>query len=256
MTRVDADPEAVVDPAYSDPRLAALYDTMNPWGPDDDYYLALIRTARSVLDLGCGTGQLLRRAAADGHPGVLVGVDPAEAMLAQAKREADTVDWRLDDARTVDIGHRFDLVIMTGHAFQELLTDEDVRMVLSNVRRHLRPGGRFAFETRNPAYRAWERWAAERSATHVGPDGQRVEVEFSPSRTIDPDLVEFSATVRFADASDPLASASTIRFIDPERLRTLLEEEGFHIDGWYGDWDRTPVTDSSPEVIVVATRPG
>jgi hypothetical protein len=35
----------------------------------------------------------------------------------------------------------------------------------------------------------------------------------------------------------------------------LLREAGYRIDGWFGDWDRTPVTPSSPEVIVVATRP-
>jgi hypothetical protein len=49
-------------------------------------------------------------------------------------------------------------------------------------------------------------------------------------------------------------SRSTLRFIDPERLRTLVEEGGFRIDGWFGDWDRRPVTASSPEVIVVAHR--
>jgi SAM-dependent methyltransferase len=256
MTLMDAEPKPVVDPAYNDPRLAALYDTMNPWGPSDEYYLALIESAGSVLDLGCGTGQLLKRAAVDGHPGVLVGVDPAAAMLAQAKRELSSVHWQLGDARTVDFGRRFDLAIMTGHAFQELLTDEDARMVFATVRRHLVRRGRFAFETRNPAYRAWERWANERSASYIAPDGRSVEVETSPGRTIDPDLVEFSATVRFADTPDPLTSTSTLRFIDPERLRTLLEEAGFRIDGWFGDWDRTPVSDSSPEVIVVATWPG
>jgi hypothetical protein len=42
--------------------------------------------------------------------------------------------------------------------------------------------------------------------------------------------------------------------MDPDHLRALLEEAGFRIDGWFGDWDRTSVTASSPEVIVVAGR--
>jgi len=54
---------------YDDPRLADLYDALNPWGPSDDHYLGLIREAASVLDLGCGTGQLLKRAVAEGHGG-------------------------------------------------------------------------------------------------------------------------------------------------------------------------------------------
>lgn len=41
---------------YDDPRLAALYDALNPWRPSDDHHLGLILEAGSVLDLGCGTG--------------------------------------------------------------------------------------------------------------------------------------------------------------------------------------------------------
>src|SRR6185369_17314503 len=52
---------------YTDPRLAVLYDRMNPWGPGDNFYLDLVLGAGSVLDVGCGTGALLRRARASGH---------------------------------------------------------------------------------------------------------------------------------------------------------------------------------------------
>jgi SAM-dependent methyltransferase len=244
----------IVDRPYDEPVLAGLYDVLNPWGPGDDYYIELVMSARSVLDLGCGTGQLLRRAAADGHSGVLVGVDPAAAMLAEASRDVGPVTWLQGDARTVDLGRLFELITMTGHAFQEFLTDDDVRMLLSNVRRHLEPGGRFAFETRNPAARAWERWVPEHSRVRVeAPSGESVEVAHELQRRIEPDLVEFTSTARFAGGSAPLTSRSTLRFIDPDHLRTLLEEAGFRIDGWFGDWDRTPVTTSGPEVIVVAT---
>jgi SAM-dependent methyltransferase len=247
--------EPITDRAYEDPVLAGLYDVLNPWGASDDYYLELVTSARSVVDLGCGTGQLLRRAAADGHSGVLVGVDPAAAMLAVAARDAGRVTWLQDDARMVELGRRFELATMTGHAFQVFLADEDVQKVLRNVHRHLEPGGRFAFETRNPAARAWERWVPEHSRVRVdAPSGKGVEAEHQLERTIEPDLVEFTSTCRIDGAPAPLVSRSTLRFIDPDHLRTLLEEACFGIDGWYGDWDRSPVTPSSPEVIVVATR--
>jgi len=47
---------------YSDEAAAALYGVLNPWGPSDDFYLALVIEATSVLDVGCGTGALLHRA--------------------------------------------------------------------------------------------------------------------------------------------------------------------------------------------------
>ena len=163
--------------------------------------------------------------------------------------------WLSDDARMVDAGRSFDLVTMTGHAFQELLTDGDVRMVLSNVRRHLDPGGRFAFDVRNPADKAWEGWTPDRSSVRIEtPSGESVEVVHALERTIEPDLVEFTSTYRFAGSPAPLVSRGLLRFIDPEHLRTLLEGVGFRIHGWFGDWDRTPVTPSSAEIIVVATH--
>jgi SAM-dependent methyltransferase len=253
--RVRGEGRRIIDRPYEDPVLAGLYDVLNTWGPGDDYYVELVMSAHSVLDLGCGTGQLLRRAAADGHSGVLVGVDPAAAMLAVAARDAGPVAWLQGDAQTVDVGQLFELVTMTGHAFQEFLTDDDVRMLLSNVRRHLEPEGRFAFETRNPAAKAWQSWIPEHSRGRVEtPSGESIEVEHQLERTIQPDLVQFTSTCRFGGGSAPLTSRSTLRFIDPDHLRTILEDVSFRIDGWFGDWDRTPVTPASPEVIVVATR--
>ena len=48
--------------------------------------------AGDVLDVGCGTGTLFKRARRDGHPGRLVGLDPGAGMLAVA-REEPSVEW-------------------------------------------------------------------------------------------------------------------------------------------------------------------
>ena len=78
-------------------------------------------------------------------------------MLAQARKRPG-IEWVLGEVGSVRWEGEFDLVVMTGHAFQVLLTDDEIRSALAAVRGALRPGGRFAFETRNPAARAWERW--------------------------------------------------------------------------------------------------
>src|SRR5918993_475422 len=68
----------------------------------------------------------------------------------------------------------FDLVVMTGHAFQELVGDNEIRAALAAIRQALVDGGRFAFETRNPRDRAWERWATEYSAEVTDASGAPV----------------------------------------------------------------------------------
>src|SRR5919197_1312478 len=124
---------------YSDEQAAALYDVLNPWGPSDDFYLALVMRAPSVLDVGCGTGALLRRARQAGHAGRLCGLDPDPAMLGVARRRAD-VEWVAGTAASMAFGGEFDLAVMTGHAFQALLGDDEVRASLAAVRWALAAG--------------------------------------------------------------------------------------------------------------------
>ena len=156
--------------AYDDPHLARLYDHLNTWGPDDEFYLSLIRGARAVLDVGCGTGTPLHRTRAEGHTGRLVGLDPAAAMLDRARVRTD-IEWVHGDLTTVDWKEEFDLAVMTGHAFQELPSDEETVTALAAVRRALVPGGVFAFETRTPATRDWESWTPDHPLHSRDPDG-------------------------------------------------------------------------------------
>jgi len=92
----------------------------------------MIMAAESVLDVGCGTGSLLHWARESGHEGRLVGLDPAEGMLAQARRR-DDVEWVLGDLSTVSWEDEFDFAVMTGHAFQVLLTDDELRTAFAAI---------------------------------------------------------------------------------------------------------------------------
>ncbi|QOV35840.1 methyltransferase domain-containing protein [Streptomyces ferrugineus] len=242
----------MVDRSFADLSLAALYDTLNPWGAGDDFYLKFVMGADAVLDVGCGTGQLLRRAYADGHRGRLVGLDPAAAMLVQARRPGSGVEWVLGDLRTREWCAEFELVVMTGHAFQVLVGDEELRAALRAVRRALRPGGRFVFETRNPGARAWETWTSGRVREVTGPDGCAVRVWHELERPLRGDRVTFTETYDSDGWQRPRVSRTTLRFLAPEALSAALREVGLTVVEQYGDWERAPLTPTCPEIITVA----
>src|ERR1700730_12626952 len=120
----------MVDRLFCDADLAALYDLFCPWGRDFDFYLPLVMDAKAVLDVGCGTGALLHRARKAGHRGRLCGLDPARGMLEQARKRSD-IEWVLGDLAWVSWERNFDLVIMTGHAFQVFIEDDEIRASLA-----------------------------------------------------------------------------------------------------------------------------
>ena len=242
------------DHHFADGELAALYDVLNPRELTGDFafYLPSILAATSVLDVGCGTGSLLHLARESGHTGRLVGLDPAEAMLDHARRRTD-VDWVLGDLSTARWDQEFDFAVMTGHAFQVLIEDGELRIALAAIRRALTDEGRFAFETRNPSARGWERWTPD-NAREVTTDGGTTVRSWNDAKPPEGDLVSFTTTYTSPSWDGPRHSHSTLRFLDAETLSEFLAEAGLAVDEQYGSWDRQPLAPASPEIITFACK--
>jgi SAM-dependent methyltransferase len=243
--------------AYTDPRLAACYDALNPPEAHYPFYLALAGTEpKAILDMGCGTGRLAVALAERGHR--VIGADPSTGMMqvARGRTGAKRVHWVDSDAASLALEARFDLIIMTGHVFQVFLADDDVRACLGNLRRHLAPGGTLAFETRNPQVEEWREWipALTREVLDV-PEVGRVEIHYDIAKA-DSAFVTFETHFRFAPDSivaDVAVAATTLRYMSQAELTAFLANAGFTTLAWFGDWDRAPVTASSPEIIVLAS---
>jgi SAM-dependent methyltransferase len=245
---------AMVDRHFWDGSLAQLYDALcGEQRADFDFYLNLVMSAEAVLDVGCGTGALLHRAGEAGHSGRLCGLDPAGAMLDQARKRSD-IDWLLGDLASVAWGREFDLVVMTGHAFQVFLEDDELRASLATIRSALTEEGRFAFETRNPLVREWERWTPDNTTEFTDASGAVLRYERDVETPVDGELVSFTATYTGPSWEQPQVSRSTLRFLDAASLSLFLTDAGLAIEEQFGDWTRRPLTDTSPEIITIARR--
>jgi SAM-dependent methyltransferase len=245
----------MVDRQFADSDLAVLYDRFHPWEQrgDFDFYLPMVMSSASVLDVGCGTGLLLHRARERGHAGRLCGLDPGAGMLDQARKRSD-IEWVHGDLAAISEERTFDLVVMTGHAFQVFLEDHELRTSLAAIRSALAQHGRFAFETRNPLARAWETWTPDNEAEITDAAGAVVRMRHEVEPPDAADIVRFTTTFDSPGWEHPRVSRSALRFLDAGTLSDFLSDAGLAVEEQFGDWDRRPLTNASPEIITIARR--
>lgn len=207
--------------------------------------------ARTILDVGCGTGRHAIELASRGY--TVTGVDLSEAQLARGREKAAaagvSVDFRQGDARELAFSAEFDLVMMVCEgAFPLMETDEMNFQILQGACRALKPGGKLVLTTLNALFPLARVAQQAAGVAGEGPD-------FSGF-----DLMTFrsSSALEFADDDGVVQTVQcSERYYAPCELRALLEALGMTDVGLYGcdlgAWrrNRAPGFDDF-EVLVVA----
>jgi SAM-dependent methyltransferase len=246
------DLRGAAEPLYHDHFFAQFYDLQNVWSEDRAYCLDLAKGCKSVLDLGCGTGSLATAIAK--HVPRVVGADPAPGMLevAQARHGGERVKWIEGDACDIRLGERFDLICMTGHAFQCLRTRDDRAKFMRTLAAHLAPDGRFIFDSRNPVLEEWREWTPELTRlTLQHPQLGEVEtwhdVSFDPATAV----AAYGTTYSIRASGESSRTEARIAFPPRTEIDELLLEADLRVEQWLGDWDGSAWNAMSPELIAL-----
>lgn len=252
---------------------AETYDAAVPdWPGEIAFYLQAASWAaarnEAVLELACGTGRVGLRLARAGAN--VVGLDLSSAMLGIAREksaEMNNIRWVEADMRDFHLGSEFGLILITGHAFHNLLTPNDQVACLTCVREHLTPGGMLVvhldhqevdwlgdlvrakggvFEEEETferpktgrKVRAMRAWAYERSTQTAICQTRWEELDENG------DVIETRET-------EPTRLHCLFRF----EVEHLMARVGLDARAVYGDFGGRPLADDSSQMIWVARRP-
>ena len=153
---------------------------------------------RTIVDLGCGAGNLSGVLRSRWPQADLLGVDSSPEMIERAKRDDTTTGstYELGDIATWRPAEPVDL-IASNAAFQWV---PDQLEIIPRLREHVAPGGALAFQVPN----------------NFG----------EPSHVL---LRELASDPRFADHTGHIEGA---RGVDPQTYLHLLADDDWHLDVW------------------------
>lgn len=255
MTRQDAESSSF------DRRAAGDYDVMVDWQarlareiPFFEEEFARVG-ARTVLDVGCGTGQHAIRFAQAGLS--VTAVDPSEDMLARAREniEAAGVDVKLlvggfGSLRDVAPGP-YDAVVSTGNAFIHVEGRRGAREALEDIAAVTRSGGLVVLHFLNHTRLLSRRPTTMATRYRVAGEVERVYTRLL--RYDDDGIGMEFITLERRPGQDWTVSSRTTKhaILEPHTVRSLLQQAGFSDIALYGAHDRRPFEPLESESVVM-----
>lgn len=238
---------------YADP---LLYDLMFPAEPYARFYAEEARRASGpVLELACGTGQLLVPIAQSGLRAV--GLDLSAAMLVAARERAKpastAVEFSEADMRSFDLGERFALVFVARNSLLHLHSVEDFISCFESIRRHLRPGRVLIFDIFNPSVEILAHPPHQRYPLMRISHPARGEVVIEATSDYDAATQVNRATWYFSGPGEPdfLTAPLHLRSVFPQELPLLLAAGGLRLEARYGGFPRVPFGSGSVRQLCI-----
>ncbi|UCG61462.1 MAG: methyltransferase domain-containing protein [Candidatus Zixiibacteriota bacterium] len=209
-----------------------------------------LRSGRKFLDCPCGIGRIALPMARQGIK--VTGVDITESYLEELARKARARGLRLDlhraDMRRIDFDSQFDAAGNLWTSFGYFKKESDNLLVLKNLFKALKPGGKFMLHIIN---RDWIMANFEATDWYNVGDMKVLEnrgFDFATSTSI--------GTWTFIRKGQERSYDNAIRMYSYHELLDMFRKVGFiDIEGW-GSEKEEPISLRSRMMFVVGTRPG
>ncbi|NWK55396.1 class I SAM-dependent methyltransferase [Verrucomicrobiaceae bacterium N1E253] len=215
----------------------------------------------TVLELGCGSGRLMRPLRDDGY--LVEGLDNAPEMLELCRQLPEGEDLILHQAgmEDFDTGSKYGAIIIPAFSLQ-LVPFEQIPAVFENILRHLQPDGGLYLSTFIP-------WAEITGEVDEGewyldqespmPDGRiaRCHTQFSIERLNQVLIREhrYEIANERGEVMESSDSQQNLTWLWPRELTMLLHHAGFSVEKIISDFDADADFDANGQILTLIATP-
>ncbi len=233
---------------------AIYYDAIHRELQDDiPFLLSVLPEAGRVVELGSGTGRVLVPLATAGL--TMTGIDNDEAMLARAAARPNpaTITSIKQNFISLALPTLFDAALISHNTVMHV-PDTQLNKLFQGIAAHLLPDGRLIIDTLNPllmmALDSTEQWEEERTFTADNGD----EVTQFSRYTVDEQQQIVHVAWRYDVGRDSFSAVTDYHYHLPHTLQMMMHQHGLIWEATYGDYDKTPYTDDSDLLLIVARK--
>ncbi|MBN1224628.1 MAG: class I SAM-dependent methyltransferase [Candidatus Aminicenantes bacterium] len=241
--------------------VARFYDTIyaKVRSIDTGYYLKKIaQTKGPVLEVGVGTGRIFFTALKKGAD--IFGIDASPAMIEKLKKKIGPEDQcrvAVQDAISMQLEKKFDLIIAPFRVFSHLITVEDQLSALDKIHDHLMPGGLFIFDVFIPNHKALAEGMTDRLDFEGEHAPGKILRRYSSTQT-DPIEQLIHVTMRFVWEENGREMTDKwefpLRYFFRYELEHLIGRSKLKLGHIFGDFHENELDADSEEFLVVCTR--
>jgi len=210
-----------------------------------------------VLDLACGTGSMTLELAKRNYD--MIGIDGSEDMLSVAlerkyDEDMDSILYLCQDMRSFELYGTVSAVTCCLDSINYLSGEGDLKKCLSCVHNYLDPDGLFIFDVNTP-YK-FENIYADNSYIHEDEcNGKSVLCAWQNEYDRESKLCNFYLSVFEEDKNGKYIRTDelqTERCFDRDELTHALEDSGFEVIDFFGDYSFGKAEDNNTRWYIVA----
>ncbi|MFJ7646552.1 class I SAM-dependent methyltransferase [Lysinibacillus sp. NPDC097279] len=246
---------------YDDP---ILYDKENEqFMPELPFLLKWASyTQGTIIDLACGTGRLTIPMAKNGYK--LIGVDIHVGMIKEARKKAAhfdlPIEWVEQDCTTLKLTTKSNFIYSVGNSFQHFLTNQSQDDFFSSVHKHLEKGGVFIFGTRFPSVEELLQPSTEEYWRTYTDSDTLYNVDLYTISFYDSlnQIQQYTTIRKYKNSEGQIVDEKrtniSLRYVFPKEMERMVQDNGLEIVDVYQDWNETPATNDSYELIYVCKK--